>query len=330
MVHPTPSYCQLLADAIDLGVFFSSEGTHTRQRSLLWPNSPEAIVYSNPYIYSSVPSMIASGSNNIATSAIEVTLAPTLLPLATLTLPESSTSIGQAITSLIPLISTANTTPAQNMKSTVKVLFSSLPMDKSSSAAEGSSIWALQVQDIGDQIDDLVREGRVDDAIGLVESVGENGLDSNRQIKHLKTLQAVVGFSKGQYQSAIDTFLTFNINPALVISLFPEASISGPLHVQRDKWMELFGAVPGSKLQPEEAEHQTEAPTKGILKSIAQMGGMAKKSSLDSLKPTQSTRDDSGPEEKVAPIMSGEEGEFVGKGLRIVLRKIRHGTPCSS
>jgi hypothetical protein len=42
--------------------------------------------------------------------------------------------------------------------------------------SEGSSIWALRAGDIGEEVDELLREGRSMDAIGLVESVGESGL----------------------------------------------------------------------------------------------------------------------------------------------------------
>lgn len=48
--------------------------------------------------------------------------------------------------------------------------------DKSLSQAEGSSLWAIRATDMGEQIDELVKDGHVPDAIGLVEAVGENGL----------------------------------------------------------------------------------------------------------------------------------------------------------
>lgn len=52
----------------------------------------------------------------------------------------------------------------------------STPNDKLLSANEGSSIWAVEAADIGKQIDDLVREGQILDAIGLAEAVGETAL----------------------------------------------------------------------------------------------------------------------------------------------------------
>lgn len=161
------------------------------------------------------------------------------------------------------------------------------------------------------------------DAIGLVESVGESGLSpvsqlqlprrtksnlQERRLPHLKTLDAVSQFAKGNYQPAIDAFLVFNVNPALVISLFPAETISGPLHVQRDKWMSLFGAVEGARLEP----HST--PVKGSSgddsKSVLRLPhlGLSKKSSMDTLKETASVHSD-GDKDKPAPPMSGDEGK---------------------
>jgi hypothetical protein len=56
------------------------------------------------------------------------------------------------------------------------ILFVSTPMDKALSLSEGSTIWIIRGMNIGEQVDELVREGRVSDAIGLVEAVGEDGL----------------------------------------------------------------------------------------------------------------------------------------------------------
>lgn len=57
-----------------------------------------------------------------------------------------------------------------------KVLFCSTPTDKTLLQSEGSTIWALRTGDIGEEVDELLREGRSLDAIGLVEAVGESGL----------------------------------------------------------------------------------------------------------------------------------------------------------
>jgi hypothetical protein len=72
--------------------------------------------------------------------------------------------------------------PADALTATIKVLFCSTPTDKALLQSEGSSIWALRAGDIGEEVDELLREGRSMDAIGLVESVGESGLSSVSQM----------------------------------------------------------------------------------------------------------------------------------------------------
>jgi Vam6/Vps39-like protein vacuolar protein sorting-associated protein 39 len=55
-----------------------------------------------------------------------------------------------------------------------------------------------------------------------------------------KALDAVSQFRAGNFDRALDLFVKVNINPAKVISLYPEA-ISGRLSVPRDQWIPMFG-----------------------------------------------------------------------------------------
>jgi len=71
------------------------------------------------------------------------------------------------------------------MLTATKVLMVSTPTDKALSQSEGSSIWALRAGHVGEQIDELIREGRLADAIGLVEAVGEDGLSPVRDVFNL-------------------------------------------------------------------------------------------------------------------------------------------------
>lgn len=50
------------------------------------------------------------------------------------------------------------------------------PADAKVALAEGSSIWALHASDVDDEVDNLIKQGRVSDAIGLVEATGESSL----------------------------------------------------------------------------------------------------------------------------------------------------------
>jgi hypothetical protein len=62
----------------------------------------------------------------------------------------------------------------------------------------------------------------------------------DRRINLTKALEAVSKFRAGEFDSALDSFVKLNINPAKVISLYPE-SISGRLSVPRDQWTQMFG-----------------------------------------------------------------------------------------
>ncbi|WWC88076.1 uncharacterized protein L201_002980 [Kwoniella dendrophila CBS 6074] len=299
----------------DLGVFLSSEGNYTRTESLQWPGSPDALAFANPYIHSVVPvlpSSTASTSSAIPIPTIQIHLAPTLALRQAITLPAPSTG-GLAVSHMIiPQGALPSAIPADNMSSSTKMLITSTPTDRHLSQSEGSSIWALNSSDIGEEVDQLVREGRVGDAIGLVEAVGENGLPPSRRLPHLKTLQAVTQIAKGEYQAAIETFLIFNVNPALVLSLFPAETISGRLHVPRDRCMELFGAVEGAKLEPTNGAEKEESTAKGILKSVAGLGGLTKKNSVNGLKDMASD---------VASIRSGKSVDKEGDKEKVPIMK---------
>lgn len=107
----------------------------------------------------------------------------------------------------------------------------------------------------------------------------------------------------------MDTFLRLNINPALIISLFPAATIAGRTHVSRSQWMELFGAIPGSRLEPEQAA-RTEAPSKGLLSNLAPRV-LNKKGSRETLRNAPGKEDDAASlasdKEPAAPLVDDSE-----------------------
>lgn len=73
-------------------------------------------------------------------------------------------------------ISKGSFTVAKATSSAARVIVVATPTDKALATGEGSSVWALEASDIGEQIDDLVKEGKVLDAIGLAEAVGDSSL----------------------------------------------------------------------------------------------------------------------------------------------------------
>ncbi|ORY29789.1 hypothetical protein BCR39DRAFT_588162 [Naematelia encephala] len=287
---------EVLISREDQGVFYSSEGNFTRTESLQWPAPPEAIGYASPYIYTAVPVVqsTASSSGNLPpTSTIQIHLSPTLSHRQTISLPGPPTG-ALSVTSMIS-VSGPPTTPAQAMSAAPKALFISTPTDRNLVTAEGSSVWLVRSGDIGEQVDELVREGHLSDAIGLVEAVGDSGLAPKRRLPQLRILSALQSFAQGKYQAAIETFLIFNVNPALVIALYPSDNVSGRLHVHRDKWMELFGAVEGARLEPQEIEvklpEDGEGTARSLLRNLPHLG-VTKKPSMDVVRKESRSEDD--------------------------------------
>lgn len=281
-----------------------------------------ALAFASPFIYSITPSP-PSTSNTTPPPIVNIHLGPSLIARTSLTLPTLSAGTS-SVSSLIPTTSTTSLSPAEALLPSSRLLFISTPTDKALLQSEGSTVWAVRSGDVGEEVDELVKEGYASDAIGLVEAVGEGGLSpvraitvslltestlilQSRRLPHLKTLHAVCQFAKGVYQPAMDTFLVFNVNPALVISLFPADTISGPLHAPRDDWMKLFGAIEGARLEPPAAPSRS--GTGDDAKSMLRMPhlGLNKKASVDTLKQDTASINSDG--DKLAPIMTGEERE---------------------
>lgn len=228
------------SSAADTGVFYSSKGNYTRQRSIRWPYAPDGIVFSNPYIYSILPS--PSPQHATSSPVVQIHLASTLSLRQTVPLPLPST--GSWTGTCFSLISS----PSPAVSASPKLLIATYPTDKSL-YPQGSTIHLLSSPPLASEINHFLLNGRIDDAIGLVDTT--QLLTSS--LGHLKILKAVQLFASGAYQPAMELFVQHNANPALVLSLFPKC-ISGGLQVGRERWMELFGAPTGAPLTPDHGQ----------------------------------------------------------------------------
>jgi hypothetical protein len=111
----------------------------------------------------------------------------------------------------------------------------------------------------GEQVDELVDAGKYAEALALLDTIDAAFLPDkvcvyqsaygfllmlvslkDRRTSLAKALDAVSQLRSGEFDRALDSFVTLNINPAKVISLYPE-SISGRLSVPREHWIQMFG-----------------------------------------------------------------------------------------
>jgi hypothetical protein len=111
----------------------------------------------------------------------------------------------------------------------------------------------------GEQVDELIDAGKYAEALALLDIIDPALLPDkvrthqiahdplpmlaslkDRRISLTKALDAVSQFRAGEFDGALDSFVKLNINPAKVISLYPE-SISGRLSVPRNQWTQMFG-----------------------------------------------------------------------------------------
>lgn len=91
------------------------------------------------------------------------------------------------------------------------------------------------------QIDQMTSNGSYTEALSLLESVEDLFLpDKPAQRKKLQGLVGVQQFFKGKYDEAIDAFISLDVNPAKVVSLY-EKEVSGKLYREADRREEVFG-----------------------------------------------------------------------------------------
>jgi hypothetical protein len=148
-------------------------------------------------------------------------------------------------------------TPSPSAKSPLFLV--STPTDRTTAASEGSTIWCIRMKPWGEQADELIDAGKYAEALALLDIIDvallpdkvhahQSAHDSllmlgslkDKRTSLTKALDAASQFRAGEFDRALDLFVELNINPAKVISLYPE-SISGRLSVPRDQWIQMFG-----------------------------------------------------------------------------------------
>lgn len=109
----------------------------------------------------------------IPAPVVQIVSAINLLPVQTLPfpfpLPESLPNLAVTSNSTIRLLTTI-----QSAKSSLFLI--STPVDRALATAEGSCVWRFEMKSWGEQIDELVQNGRYSDALALLDTLDQLSL----------------------------------------------------------------------------------------------------------------------------------------------------------
>lgn len=109
-----------------------------------------------------------------------------------------------------------------------------------SHGAEGV-IYALERCGGDAQLDSLVAAGEFDEALALLDTLGDNQVEDRvRRRTQVHACVGVANFAAGRFDDAVDAFLDLDVNPVCVLALYP-ASVAGSLSRSPDEWLEAFG-----------------------------------------------------------------------------------------
>jgi hypothetical protein len=113
-----------------------------------------------------------------------------------------------------------------------------------------------------------------------------------------RKLNALAAFSKEKWETAVEEFIQLDIAPAKVVSLYPADTVSGPLHMPQENWVQVFGGPEDGRLTPLQK-----------LKGIAHIGGIKKDSASIKGKDSASIR---GKDSASVKGRDGDAGSVMG------------------
>ncbi|KAK4184878.1 vacuolar morphogenesis protein 6 [Podospora australis] len=232
----------LLAKDINT-LFINDSGKALEKRQIPWAAAPESIGYSYPYILALQPP---------AKGALEVRNPDTLSLLQTISLQGAA-----ALHFPPPTISLAHTSKGFHVLS-------------------DRVVWRMEATDYDSQIDELVKHGKLDEAISILGML-EDALLKNKTetLREVKMQKAELLFMKKRYRDSMDLFNEDDVDapPERVLKLFPKV-IAG----------ELSG-IEEDERQPSDADSDGEAdgdqkpktePTEAVSSPPKGTGGFAK------------------------------------------------------
>jgi len=175
-------------------LFIDTDGNAFDKRQVPWPSAPESLAYSYPYMLALQPP---------AKGGLEVRNPDTLNLLQTIALPNANfLHIPQ------PNISLAHT-------------------GKGFLVGSDRCIWRMGAQSYESQIDELVSNGRYDEALSLLNMLEDTLLqDKEGRMREITMLKAQALFDLRKFREAMDLFTDAKAPPERVIALYPR-SIAG-------------------------------------------------------------------------------------------------------
>ncbi|KAF2202058.1 hypothetical protein GQ43DRAFT_480175 [Delitschia confertaspora ATCC 74209] len=185
----------LLAKDVN-SLFIDADGNALEKRQVPWLGAPEAIAYSYPYMLALQPP---------SKGGLEVRNPDTLSLLQTISLPNASfMHVPQ------PNISLAHA-------------------GKGFLVASDRCIWRMGALDYDTQIDELVANGKFDEAISLLGLLEETLIhDKEGRLREIKMRKAQGLFDLRKYRESLELFTDAKAPPERVIALYPK-SIAGEL-----------------------------------------------------------------------------------------------------
>ncbi|KAF1962923.1 hypothetical protein CC80DRAFT_461364 [Byssothecium circinans] len=183
----------LLAKDVN-SLFIDTDGNALDKRQVPWPSAPESLAYSYPYMLALQPP---------SKGGLEVRNPDTMNLLQTIALPNAN--------------------------------FMSVPQPNISLAHAGKGfligsdrcIWRMGAQDYESQIDELVLNGRYDEALSLLNMLEDTLLhDKEGRVREIMMLKAQALFDLRKFREAMDLFTDAKAPPERVIALYPR-SIAG-------------------------------------------------------------------------------------------------------
>ncbi|SOV08962.1 related to Vam6/Vps39-like protein involved in vacuolar morphogenesis [Ustilago sp. UG-2017a] len=233
------------------GIFLGADGRPTRREGVEWSATPLEVAFAKPYVFSvlpsgSVPSLKNSSLPNANNPVLQIRSVGTLFAVQTLCFPPvSATSRPLSSSTSPPQVRLL--TPSTGNKPPVLVVVT--PTDRNALEREGSTVWQLEMQGWGRQIDELVEKGEFEEALGLLDSVDNVILeDKDERRAHVQGLFAVSLFADERYDEAVEMFMELDTNPAKVIALYP-SSVAGELSRSKEEWFPIFGGKTPAKLR---------------------------------------------------------------------------------